>query len=75
MLTMHYTGKLTSGSKFDSSLDRGSPFKFQIGVGQVIAREMSATFLSRRFTFQMRGMIRSIYRKFESFCIVSISFS
>mmetsp|Transcript_7942 Transcript_7942/g.23918 ORF Transcript_7942/g.23918 Transcript_7942/m.23918 type:complete len:93 (+) Transcript_7942:3-281(+) len=36
MLTMHYTGKLTSGAKFDSSLDRGSPFKFQIGVGQVI---------------------------------------
>ncbi len=34
-LTMHYTGKLTSGAKFDSSLDRGQPFKFQIGVGQV----------------------------------------
>ena len=35
MLTMHYTGKLTSGAKFDSSLDRGTPFSFQIGVGQV----------------------------------------
>ena len=36
MLTMHYHGALSNGKKFDSSYDRGSPFKFQIGVGQVI---------------------------------------
>lgn len=55
ILSMHYKGSLLDGTEFDSSYKRNEPFKFQLGLGQVIKGEyffyhqLESNFLIDRF--------------------------
>ena len=55
-ITIHYTGTLKSGTKFDSSVDRGQPFSCQIGVF-VISQSLSR---SRNGRFKESELMRLI---------------
>lgn len=60
-VTAHYTGTLESdGSKFDSSRDRGKPFKFDIGAGSVI-KGWEEGFASMKVGEKAKLVIRSDY--------------
>jgi len=60
VVTAHYTGTLEDGTKFDSSVDRGSPFTFTIGEGQVI-RGWDEGFASMKVGEKAKLLIRSDY--------------
>jgi len=58
VVTAHYTGTLSDGTKFDSSVDRGKPFTFTIGQGQVIRgwdEGFASMFVGEKATLTIRS--------------------
>ena len=65
---MHYSGFLTDGSKFDSSVDRGQPFDFSLGSGQVVS-ESSLHIV--RLSHSVAVMCISVLQGFTMLCASS----